>query len=69
MVDTLHFRMERFDDEHGTYYVITGIEIALVTDGPSIEDALRNLRAAVELHYEGDNLPQLPHFEVSNTAI
>jgi len=66
-VNILHFRLERFDDDHGTYYVIAGIGIALVTDGPSIEDALRNLRAAVDLYYEGDNLPQLPHFEVNNS--
>lgn len=54
----LRFRMERYDDEDGTYYVINGEEIALVTDGKSIEEALRSLRAAVELYYEGDDLPE-----------
>jgi len=63
--DVLHFTIERFDDEDGVYYVVNGVEIALVTDGPTIEDALRNLRAAVDLYYEGDNLPQLPRLEVN----
>ena len=57
---TVHFTMERFDDEDGVYYVITGVEIALVTDRPTIEEALRNLREGVELYYEGDDLPELP---------
>ncbi len=37
--DILHFRMERHTDE-GVYYVISGVEIKLVTDGETIEDAL-----------------------------
>jgi predicted RNase H-like HicB family nuclease len=64
MPDTLHFQIERHDDEGGLYYVVTGVEIALVTEGDSIEEALKNLRAAVELYYEGDTLPALPHLEV-----
>ncbi len=63
--NVLHFRVERFDDEEGINYVITGVEIALVTDGETIEEALHNLREAVELYYEGDNLPELPRLEVS----
>lgn len=58
--DVLHFRLERHDDEDGVYYVISGNEISLVTDGETIEEALRNLREAVELYYEGDDLQQLP---------
>jgi predicted RNase H-like HicB family nuclease len=62
--DVLHFHVERFDDE-GVYYVVTGVEISLVTDGETIEEALRNLREAVELYFEGDSLPQIPRIEVS----
>ncbi|MBN1565638.1 MAG: type II toxin-antitoxin system HicB family antitoxin [Anaerolineae bacterium] len=65
MPDVLHFHMERYDDEDGIYYVINGVEIALVTDGETIETALRNLREAVELYYEDDNLPTLPRLEVN----
>jgi predicted RNase H-like HicB family nuclease len=64
MNGTLHFRIERHDDE-GIYYVINGVEIALTTDGDTIEEAIRNLRDAVELYYEGDGLPQLPRLEVN----
>jgi predicted RNase H-like HicB family nuclease len=56
--EVLHFDMERFDDD-GIYYVVTGREIALVTDGETIEEALRNLREAVELYYEGDEPQKL----------
>lgn len=55
----LHFRMERHDDEDGVYYVVEGVEIALVTDGETIEEALRHLREAVELYYEDE---VSPHF-------
>lgn len=55
-MDTLHFTLQRFDDDDGVYYVISGKEIALVTDGKAIEDALKNLREAVELYFEGDGL-------------
>lgn len=61
----LHFTMERVDDEAGIYYVVSGVEIALVTEGGSIEEALHNLRKAVAMHFDGDNLPQLPELEVT----
>lgn len=64
MQDTLHFHIERFDDD-GVYYVVSGVEIALTTDGETLEEALRNLREAVELYYEGDNLSELPKIEVN----
>jgi len=64
MADTLHFDLERHDDD-GVYYVISGREIALTTDGETIEDALRNLREAVELYFEGDDLPALPPTQLS----
>ncbi len=62
--DVLHFRMERFDDD-GIYYVVNGVEIALVTDGRSIEEAISNLRSAVELYYERDGLMELPRLVVT----
>ncbi len=61
--DVLHFRMERHTDE-GVYYVISGVEIALVTDGETIEEALHNLREAVELYFEGDQLVLPPRIEI-----
>jgi predicted RNase H-like HicB family nuclease len=36
--------------------VLSGVEIALVTEGETPEEAFRNLREAVTLYFEGDNL-------------
>ncbi len=63
--DVLHFRVERHDDEDGVYNVVEGAEIALVTDGKTLEEALHNLREAVELYFEGDDRPRLPRLEVT----
>lgn len=62
--DTLHFRVERFDDDNGIYYVVNGQEIALVTEGDTLDEAIRHLREAVELYYEGDGLAELPRIDV-----
>ncbi len=64
-MQTLHFYIQRHDDEDGIYYVVSGDEIALTTDGETLEDALKNLREAVELYFEGDNLPEFPRIEVN----
>jgi predicted RNase H-like HicB family nuclease len=61
----LHFRMERYDDEDGVYFVIEGVEIAVVTEGDTIEDALRNLREAVALYYDDEPSFQMPLLEVT----
>jgi predicted RNase H-like HicB family nuclease len=65
MPDTIHFHLERYDDD-GVYYVIEGVELALVTDGRTIEEALRHLREAVELYYEDEtgHVAPLPRLEV-----
>jgi predicted RNase H-like HicB family nuclease len=64
--DTLHFTLSRYDDEAGVYYVIEGVEIALVTDADTIEHAVQNLREAVELYFEdkSDKMP-LPRLELT----
>ncbi|HUN10056.1 MAG TPA: hypothetical protein PLQ56_25855 [Aggregatilineales bacterium] len=62
---TLHFRVERFDDEDGVYFVVNGQEIALVTEGETLDEALRHLREAVELYYEGDSLSAHPHLGIN----
>lgn len=61
---SIHFQIERHDDDDGVYYVVEGVEIALVTDGETIELALKNLREAVELYYEDENLIELPQIVV-----
>jgi len=61
---TLHFRMERFDDEDGIYYVISGVEELIVTDGETIEEALDNLREAIEVHFTGEESLENPRIEI-----
>jgi predicted RNase H-like HicB family nuclease len=53
------------DDDYGTLYVATNDELGLVTDGQTFEELLDNLREAVALYYEGDNLPVFPCLKVS----
>jgi predicted RNase H-like HicB family nuclease len=64
--DTLEIKVEvTYDDEFGTVYVATSDELGLVTDGQTFEELLDNLREAVSLYYEGDNLPVFPCLKVS----
>ena len=41
------------------YYVAECVEIALVTQGMTIDETLTNLREAVALHLEGEDLAEL----------
>lgn len=40
-------------------YVAECVEIPVVTQGETLDDVTRNLREAVELHLEGENLTDL----------
>lgn len=40
-------------------YVAECLEIAVVTQGASLDEVTRNLREAVALHLEGEDLPAL----------
>ena len=44
-------------DEHG--YVAECVEIAVVTQGATLDETVQNLREAVELHLEGEDLADL----------
>jgi predicted RNase H-like HicB family nuclease len=63
--DILHFRMQRHDDEDGVYFVVEGVEIALVTDGETMEEAIHNLREAVALYFEDEEVSEIPPLEVT----
>lgn len=45
-----------FIQKEESWYVATSIETGVASQGKSIDDALDNLREALELYYE-DNLP------------
>ncbi len=53
--DTIHVNVEysREDEEYGPVYVASCQEIAVVTDGRTFDELLRNLREAIGLHLEG----------------
>ncbi|NDJ77969.1 MAG: hypothetical protein GYB65_17095 [Chloroflexi bacterium] len=63
--DILRFSMQRHDSENGTYYVINGLEIPLVTDGETIKKALHNLEEAVAAYCDDNALASSPRLEVS----
>ena len=41
------------------YYVAECMEIAVVTQGKTLDETLDNLREAIELHLDGENLSDL----------
>lgn len=49
--DTVHVVVRR----SAGYYVAESLELALVTQGRSLDELLRNLRQAVRLHLEGED--------------
>jgi predicted RNase H-like HicB family nuclease len=49
--DTIHVVVRR----SAGYYVAEGLELALVTQGRSLDELLRNLRQAVRVHLEGED--------------
>jgi len=42
-----------------THYVAECVEVAIVTQGKTLDDTINNLKEAVELHLEGENLAEL----------
>ena len=42
-----------------THYVAECLDIAVVTQGKTLDEALENLQEAVALHLEGENLEEL----------
>jgi len=48
--DTIHVAVRRL----AGYYVAEGLELALVTQGRSLDELLANLKEAIRLHLEGE---------------
>jgi predicted RNase H-like HicB family nuclease len=42
-----------------SHYVAECVEIAVVTQGKTLDDTIKNLQEAVELHLQGENLTEL----------
>ena len=52
------------------YFVASGIELAIVTQGKTLDELVKNIREAVDLHLEGENhadmdLAEDPHIMIN----
>ncbi len=41
------------------YYVAEGVDVAVVTQGKTLDELVANIKEAVELHFEGEDLKDL----------
>lgn len=46
-------------DEESGFYVAEGSDLPIVTQGKDLDDLAKNLKEAVELHLEGEDLSEL----------
>jgi predicted RNase H-like HicB family nuclease len=51
----LHFHIAKGEEQ----YVASGVELAVVTQGKTLDELSRNIEEAVALHLEGENLDEL----------
>jgi predicted RNase H-like HicB family nuclease len=60
MRNIIQFRIYRGEEK----YVVEGVDLPIVTEGMSLDEAVSNLREALALHLEGENMVELglgPH--------
>ena len=48
----IQFHISRGDK----YYIAEGVDLAVVTQGKTLDELAKNIQEAVELHLEGENL-------------
>jgi predicted RNase H-like HicB family nuclease len=51
----LHFHIAKGEHQ----YVASGVELPVVTQGPTLDELSKNIKEAVDLHLEGENLDEL----------
>ena len=57
--ETLQHTIKVFIKKSEKYYVAECLEIPVVTQGKTIDETVKNLREAVALHLEGEDLSEL----------
>jgi predicted RNase H-like HicB family nuclease len=57
--EALQHTIKVFIRKSEKYYVAECLEIPVVTQGKTIDDTVKNLREAVALHLEGEDLSEL----------
>lgn len=58
MKESLQHTIKAFIKKSEEYYVAECLEIAVVTQGKTLDEAVANLKEAVALHLEGEDLKQ-----------
>ncbi|MBI5674677.1 MAG: type II toxin-antitoxin system HicB family antitoxin [Nitrospirae bacterium] len=58
MKENLQHTIKAFIRQGEKYYVAECLEIPVVTQGKTLDEAVENLKEAVALHLEGENLEQ-----------
>ncbi|MBM4137163.1 MAG: type II toxin-antitoxin system HicB family antitoxin [Nitrospira sp.] len=59
MKEVLQHTIKAFIRKGEKYYIAECLEIPVVTQGKTLDEAVANLKDAVALHIEGENLEQL----------
>lgn len=59
MKEALQHTIKAFIRKGEKYYISECLEIPVVTQGKTLDEAVANLREAVALHLEGEDLEQL----------
>ena len=59
MKENLQHTIKAFIKKGEKYYIAECLEIPVVTQGKTIDETAKNLKEAVELHLEGEDLEQL----------
>jgi len=59
MKENLQHTIKAFIKKSEKYYVAECLEIPVVTQGKTLDEAVSNLKEAVALHLEGEDLEQL----------
>ncbi|MCR4285902.1 MAG: type II toxin-antitoxin system HicB family antitoxin [Candidatus Kaiserbacteria bacterium] len=55
MKNIIQFQISKGDE----YYVAEGVNVAVVTQGKTLDELTVNIREAVQAHLEGENLEEL----------
>ena len=63
----MHHSIKAFVHKGENYYVAECVEIAVVTQGKTLDETIANLQEAVALHLEGENLAD-SDYRISESA-
>jgi predicted RNase H-like HicB family nuclease len=51
------------------WYVARCLEVEVTSQGRTVEEALANLREALELYFEDEPIPSPPHLDIRPVAV